>query len=314
STTNGTCAGTLIGQIAGYSDVIDVDSDGTSVYFVDAANEQIGQVSAYSLGTPVLLSGSLPGVVSVVYDAASSLVVFDQQATSTTTALYKATPGVASSAVKFGTVNGSPGSNAIAVSSLGQVDALTALTSSTAQAYNCTITGTCNPVSTAFSSTFMNGVTWPGNQTEPYWADQTNGNIVTFVPSCSCYSNLATGLTAPASPTTDGTYVYWMQVSGTLQIHRVAIAGGSVQNLGTLGDNNQVQNLTTDGKYVYWSGLVGGVAGIYYLPVAGGAPQLLTTVPEGMPVRVHKESTTGQTVVYYGDTANATVDKVIAPP
>lgn len=95
---------------------------------------------------------------------------------------------------------------------------------------------------------------------------------------------------------------------------RTQIGGTTPTPLGSLGDNNQAENLTTDGKYVYWSGTVGGVAGIYYLPVTGGTPNLLTTVPEGMPVRVHKENTTGQTVVYYGDTTNATVDKVIAPP
>jgi hypothetical protein len=313
TTSNGTCAGTLIGQIAGYSDVIDLDTDGTYVYFIDAANEEVGQVSAYSLGTPVVLSGMIGGIVSVVYDSTSSVVVFNQQASASTTALYKATPNVANSAVKFATVNGYPGSNAIAISSLGEVDALTALNGTTAAANNCSITGLCAALNPTLSSSFINGVTWAANQTEPYWADQANGKVLTYSPSCSCYTTFATA-TSPAAPINDGTYVYWLQVTGTLQIQRAAIAGGAVQSLGIYGDDNQVQNLTTDGKYLYWSGKLGGVAGIFYMPVAGGTAQLLTTVPEGMPVRAHKENTTGQMVVYYGDTTNATVDKVIAPP
>lgn len=313
STTNGTCAGTIIGQIGSYSDVIDLDSDGTYVYFADASNSEVGQVSAYGLGTPVILSGSIAALLNLVYDPISSVVVFDSQPSSTQTALWKATPNVASSATQFATVTGIPTDNGLAISSLGSIDALTLSGSTTYIPNNCSITGSCTAL-TGISSNIVSGVTWPANQTEPYWADYTNGKIVTWLPSCSCYSPFATA-TSPGSPTNDGTYIYWLQGTGTLQIERQAIAGGSVQALGVYGTSNQVNNLATDGKYLYWVATLGGVNGIYYMPVAGGTAELLTPASgQLLPVKVHKETTTGQMVVYYGDNGTAALMKVIAPP
>ena len=308
STTNGTCASTIIGQIGTYSDVIDLDTDGTNVYFVDASNEQIGQASAYSIGPTTTLSGVLSALVSVAWNPAAGIVMFDAQSGSNTV-LYKATPSSAASAMVVATVSGAPTTNGLAVSSLGSVAVLTeGSTSGVPQV--CTVAGSCSPLGT-ITSTLLEGITWPANQ-QPFVADYNGGKIDNWAPSCGCYSMVTT--TAPSSITNDGTYLYWYEGSGTVQVMRMAIGGTTATPLGSLGDNNQVQNLTTDGKYVYWSGVVGGVAGIYYLPVNGGTPNLLTTVPEGMPVRAHKENTTGQMVVYYGDITNATVDKVIAPP
>lgn len=312
STTNGTCAGTIIGQIGTYSDVVDLDSDGTYVYFADSSNMEVGQVSAYSLGTPVILSGSVPALVNLVYDSVSSVVVFDSQPNSTQTALWKATPNSAGSAATFATVTGTPTDDGLAISSLGTIDALTISGSTTYVPNNCTIAGACTPL-TAISSSIMSGVTWVPNQTEPFWADYTNNKLTTWVPSCSCYTTFASA-TSPGSPTNDGTYVYWLQGTGTLQIQRQLATGGTVQSLGTYADNNQVNNLATDGKYLYWAATLGGVNGIYYMPVAGGTAQLLTTASGSLlPVKVHKETTTGQMVVYYGDNGTAALMKVVAP-
>lgn len=313
STTNGTCAGTIIGQIGTYSDVVDLDSDGTYVYFVDASNEQVAQVSAYGLGTPVLLSAAISGLVNVAYDPVSSVVVFDAQASATTTGLWKATPNSANSATKFATPTGTPADNGLAISSLGSIDVLGVTSSTTVVPSNCTITGSCTSLGT-ISTSIIGGVTWAANQADPYFADYTNNKLTTWVNSCSCYTTFASP-TAPSSPTNDGTYVYWFQGSGTLQLQRQAISGGSVQSLGIYGTSNQVNNLATDGKYVYWAATNGGVNGIYYMPVAGGTAQLLTTATgQLLPVKVHKENMTGQMVVYYGDNGTAALMKVIAPP
>ena len=308
STTNGTCAATLIGQIGTYSDVIDLDTDGTNVYFTDGSNEQVGQVSAYSLGAAITLSGMIGGLVNIAWDAAAGVVVFDASP-GTTTTLYKATPGVTNSATVVGTASGNATDNAVAVNSLGSIALLTTSGGMSTPSV-CTIASGCSPLA-AITTTLLEGVTWPPNQ-QMFVADYTNGKIDNYSPSCSCYTMVTTP--SPSSITNDGSYLYWYEGAGTLQIMRMPIGGTTATPLGSLGDNNQVANLTTDGKYVYWNGTVGGVAGIYYLPVTGGTPNLLTTVSPGLAVRVHKENTTGQMVVYYADTVNATVDKVIAPP
>lgn len=315
STTNGTCAGTLAGQIGTYSDVTSIDSDGTYVYFVDQSNSQVAEVSAYSLGQPVLLSAQLGGLADVIYDATSNVAVFSQQADATHTALYKATPNVANSATKFATVAGTPASPGLAMSGLEVFDVVTITASNTFTPNNCTIAGSCSSLN-SIATSILSGVTWPPNQTAAYFADYTNGQILTWVPSCGCYNKFAT-TTAPGEPMNDGTYIYWLQGTGTLQIQRQAISGaiGSAQNLGVYGDNNQVINLSTDGKYLYWQATLGGVDGIYYMPIAGGTAQLLATAGGYIdPVKVVKEKTTGQWVVFWGDTGTAALMKVISPP
>jgi hypothetical protein len=316
---NGKCNASLLGGTA----PIDLAVDNTNVYWIDtnAGGTVAEQAPANAVGGSLTLTpaAGIPGLVRIIPTSPTlgspplPVVFTSYDASTQVEYLWKATPGsMASSSELAGFAGAQP--LGLAASSSGASVTFLSFDSSTVGYVpeNCVVaSGACStwtPVSIG-SSQPGNEMIWPSaSPGYPFWTDVAAGIVYTTNGNTSV--TVDSGLTSPTAMTTDGTYMYWVQSSGSFNIQRQLLTGGAITTIGTAGSVTPYQ-LSTDGKYVYFSGTIDGIKALLYVPVAGGITTRLVgvTVATG-PVVAHTDSG-GHRDVYY---ASGGVYVIAAPP
>ena len=131
-----------------------------------------------------------------------------------------------------------------------------------------------------------------------YWTDFNAGAVRSVPKNSGTMNTLATGSNSPAGIVTDGSFVYWSELSNPGAVRKVPVNGGTVT---LLGYNVNNYGIGIDSNNVYWGENVTPNAGsIDKEAKAGGTLSYLAT---GLPY-IHDVTTDGTSVFWIQNGSN----------